>query len=206
MVISVASAAASGVPYIGPLIGMAINGVLYGGLYAFYLKLIRGQKAELADAFDGFRFSFDQLLVASLIVNLLCGLGMAIAALPILFTLVPVMIQIATNPEAAPDILLTAIGVGTAVNLFFCILVALALYLVWIFAFTLILDKKMKFWPAMEASRKAVMNHPGPMIKLLLTGVLLAIGGVLACCIGIFFTMPIFFGAVAYAYEDLFGS
>jgi hypothetical protein len=44
------------------------------------------------------------------------------------------------------------------------------------------------------------------MTGLLLVGILLGLIGVLACCIGIFFTLPIFYGAVAYAYEDLFGS
>jgi len=32
------------------------------------------------------------------------------------------------------------------------------------------------------------------------------LGGALACCIGALVTMPITFGAMMYAYEDLFGT
>jgi hypothetical protein len=206
LVITIAAGAASGFPYIGPVIGMLLNGVLYGGLYFFYLKLIRGQKAELPDAFEGFKTSLGPLILAGLVTNVLIVAAFMIAALPSLFTVVPVLIRYAENPEMAPDILLTALGIGSVLNLVFCILVVLALYLLWIFAFPLIMDRRMDFWPAMEASRKTVMANLGTMTGLLLVGILLGLIGVLACCIGIFFTLPIFYGAVAYAYEDLFGS
>jgi hypothetical protein len=51
-----------------------------------------------------------------------------------------------------------------------------------------------------------VMTNFGGILGLIGIGILLTILGVLACCIGVFFTLPVFFGAIAYAYEDLFGS
>ena len=206
LVVTLASAAASGFPYIGPFIGFALNGVLYGGLYSFYLKLIRGQKAELPDAFDGFRIALWPLVLASIVTSVLMTAAMFIAALPIIFTIVPVAHKYGKDPTMAPDILLAALGTGTVLNLIFCVLVALSLYLFWIFTFPLIIDKRMDFWPAMETSRKAVLSNLRGMVGLLFSGILLIILGVFACCIGVFFTLPIFCGAVAYAYEDLFGN
>ena len=205
LLIVVASSAASGFPYIGPVVGLALNGVLYGGLYAFYLKLIRGQKAELTDAFDGFRIALWPLVLGGVVTGVLITFAVLIAAIPMLFTVIPIAIKFSQNPDLAPDILLTAIGAGTILNIIFCVVIASILYALWIFTLPLIIDKRMEVWTAMESSRKMVMNNFGGITGLLGIGILLTILGVFACCIGVFFTMPVFFGAIAYAYEDLFG-
>jgi uncharacterized membrane protein len=204
LLILVSSSAASGFPYIGPVVGLALNGVLYGGLYSFYLKLIRGEKAELTEAFEGFRVALVPLILAGVVTGLVITIAVLIAAIPMLVTVVPLAIKYAQDPGLAPDILLTAIGAGTIVNLLFCVVIASIFYALWIFTFPLIMDKKMEVWPAMERSRKIVMKNFGAIIGLLGVGILLTILGVLACCIGLFFTTPVFFGAIAYAYEDLF--
>ena len=205
LVVNIASSAASGIPYIGILIGLALNGVLFGGLYWFFLKLIRGQKAELADAFAGFQVAFVPLMLASLVSGILILLVVGVIALPMLITWIPLGIKFSKDPDMDPDIFLPALGAGTILNIVFCALVAMTLYLFWVFAFPLIIDKRMQFWEALETSRKAVMSNFASVFGLFLVGVLLTIAGVLACCIGVFFTLPILFGAIAYAYEDLFG-
>jgi hypothetical protein len=206
LVINIASSAASGIPYIGILIGLALNGVLFGGLYWFFLKLIRGQKAELADAFAGFQMAFVPLMLASLVSGILILVVMGIIALPMLITWIPLLIKFSKDPEMNPDFLLAALGAGTILNIVFCALAAMVLYLFWVFAFPLIIDKRMQFWEALETSRKAVMSNFASVFGLFLVGLLLTIAGILACCIGVFFTLPIFFGSIAYAYEDLFSA
>jgi len=205
LVINIASSAASGIPYIGVLIGLALNGVLFGGLYWFYLKLIRGQKAELADAFAGFQIALVPLMLASIVSGILILIVMGIVLLPILITWIPLLIKFSKDPALNPDVLLAALGAGTILNVLFCAVVAMVLYLLWVFAFPLIIDKRMQFWEAMETSRKAVMSNFGSVFGLFFVGGLLILGGLIACCIGVFFTLPIFFGSIAYAYEDLFG-
>jgi hypothetical protein len=206
LVINIASSAASGIPYIGILIGLALNGVLFGGLYWFFLKLIRGQKAELADAFTGFQVSFVPLMLASLVSGILILVVVGIIALPMLITWIPLLIKFSKDPGMDPHIFLPALEAGTILNAVFCALVAMALYLFWVFAFPLIVDKRMQFWEALETSRKAVMSNFASVFGLFLVGTLLTVAGILACCIGVFFTLPVFFGAIAYAYEDLFGA
>jgi uncharacterized membrane protein len=206
LVINIASSAASGIPYIGILIGLALNGVLFGGLYWFFLKLIRGQKAELSDAFAGFQVVFVPLMLASIVSGILILVVMGIIALPMLMSWVPLLIKFSKDPEMNPDILLPALGAGTILNIVFCVLVGMVLYLFWVFAFPLIIDKRMQFWEALETSRKAVMSNFASVFGLFLVGILLTLAGILACCIGVFFTLPIFFGSIAYAYEDLFSA
>ena len=63
-------------------VGIVITGPLLGGLYYYYLKKIRGQTAELQDAFAGFTLAFVQLLLASLVSGALIALGLALCVIP----------------------------------------------------------------------------------------------------------------------------
>ena len=88
----------------------------------------------------------------------------------------------------------------------FCILPGIYLTVVWIFAIPLVADKKMEFWPAMELSRKVVNDNGWPIFWLLLLNVLVGLLGACACFVGIFVAIPVTIGAIAYAYEDIFGT
>ena len=137
--------------------------VLMGGLFKYYIKLIRGEPASVGDAFSGFG-CFVQLVLLGWVMNLLVWIGML-----------------------------------------FCVIPGYYLAVAWYFALPLVIDRKMNFWEAMELSRKVVNKHWFLVFALTLVAGLLAISGVIACCIGIFVTMPLGFVALMYAYEDIFG-
>ena len=58
----------------------------------------------------------------------------------------------------------------------------------------------------MELSRRVVTVRWWQLFALLLVNFLLMTAGFLACIIGSFITFPITVGAVAYAYENIFGA
>ncbi len=153
---------AQSIPFLGLIVGLLLTGVFYGGLYFFYLKKIRGQPAELGDAFAGFSLAFLPLMLASLVVTLLTTLGLLLLILP---------------------------GIYLAVS--------------YAFVYLLIVDHKLEFWCAMEVSRRVVTAQWWRVFGLMILGGIIAILGVLGLIIGIFITMPILIGAIAYAYEDL---
>jgi hypothetical protein len=66
-------------------VGLVIAGPLLGGLISYYLKLIRGQKAEMTDAFSGFSTAFLQLFLGALVSGLLVVLGVGLCILPGIF-------------------------------------------------------------------------------------------------------------------------
>ncbi|MBX3748878.1 MAG: DUF4339 domain-containing protein [Opitutaceae bacterium] len=73
---------AQSIPFLGLLVSLLLTGVFYGGLYFYYLKKVRGQPAELGDAFAGFSLAFLPLMLASLVVTLLTTLGLLLLILP----------------------------------------------------------------------------------------------------------------------------
>jgi predicted Ser/Thr protein kinase len=107
---------------------------------------------------------------------------------------------------AFPQLFLVGLlSVGLTVLGFLClILPGIYLSVAWMFAFLLVVDQGMKFWPAMELSRKVVTRHFWPFFGFWLVLLLMNLGGALLCGIGLFLTLPITFAATAYAYQDIF--
>jgi hypothetical protein len=63
-------------------VAIIVAGPLMGGLYWFFLKLVRGQQADFEDAFAGFTLAFVQLMLASLVSTVLSGVGFIFCILP----------------------------------------------------------------------------------------------------------------------------
>ncbi len=74
-----------------------------------------------------------------------------------------------------------------------------------VFVFPLIMDRRMDFWPAFEASfEKTKNNWLGWSLFVLVLG-LVYIAGIIACFVGILVTGPLTLIATALAYRDNFG-
>lgn len=97
-------------------------------------------------------------------------------------------------------------GILTMLGFVLCIIPGIFLAVAWCFAVPLVFDKGMDAWEAMELSRKVVTKHWFPVFLLLLVAGLIGLLGVLACGVGVFVAAPVCIGAVAYAYEDIFGA
>ena len=69
-VIMLCQQAAGVIPAVGPIIGLVVSGPLTGGLYIFFLKLIRGERAEFGDAFSGFSNHFGRLCGTYVLMSL----------------------------------------------------------------------------------------------------------------------------------------
>ena len=75
----------------------------------------------------------------------------------------------------------------------------------WWYALPLVADKGMRFWPALELSRRVVNKHWWMNFLLMFVCGLLSFAGVIACCVGVVVTGPTAFAAMTYQYEKLFG-
>lgn len=96
-------------------------------------------------------------------------------------------------------------------GLLMCVLPGVYLAVAWLFAYPLIIERSLDFWPAMELSRKVVHERWWGFFPLGILALLSVIGGILLTILllglGIVFSVPIAitFGALMYAYEDIFG-
>jgi hypothetical protein len=146
------------------MVGSPIYSVLMGGLFKYYLKLIRAESPTIGDAFAGFGPLTGQLLLLGLVNGFLTTLGYLL-----------------------------------------CVIPGLYLSVSWMFALPLVIDRNLAFWDAMELSRKVTAKHFFLMLAFVFVIGLLAISGIIACCVGLLVTVPLASLSLLYAYEDIFG-
>ncbi|MGD0745169.1 MAG: glycerophosphoryl diester phosphodiesterase membrane domain-containing protein [Verrucomicrobiota bacterium] len=191
------------IPIIGPLFSIAnlfIAGPLMGGVFYIFIQAIRGGPAEIGDVFAGFRRAFLQLFLGYLVPALLGGLCLIPVGIVALFSVFPALAQ--HQPLPPPEsVLLTLVPV-----FLICLVPMVYLQISWSFTLPLIVDKQMDFWPAMKTSWKMVNKHWWLVFGLFVLVGLLNVVGVLLCCIGLLFTVPVGFGALMYAYETIFSA
>ena len=179
----------------GNLVSLVIAGPLMGGVFYFLLKNIRRQPTGIGDVFAGFRRAFGQLLLGSMVMIILIYLAM----LPGVALMVwPLLAMAGQQAVAAWPILVALLGV-------ICLMIPLIyLSVSWMFSLPLIIDRQMKFGPAMKASRRMVGKHWWQVFGLVVVCGLINVVGFLFCGVGIFLTLPISLGAILYAYESIF--
>jgi uncharacterized membrane protein/predicted Ser/Thr protein kinase len=87
---------------------------------------------------------------------------------------------------------------------FLClILPGIYLAVAWFFTLPLVIDKRLEFWPAMRISRHVITKHWWKFLGFLLVLLAFNLAGVIACGVGVLFTLPTSFAALMYAYEDI---
>lgn len=96
-------------------------------------------------------------------------------------------------------------GIFIILGLILLIIPGLYLAIAYSFALPIIIDRKLDFWEAMEASRQVVSKKWFSVFALVFILGLINFGGVLLLLVGVLFTGPLTVCAQAAAYEDIFG-
>ena len=185
------------IPVLGALAGLLLNGVFYGGLYYYYLGLMRGEPRTVGDAFAGFSRNPGSLILASLLIAVLTLALLLPFFGPLLLSLIKGAFEAqAGGPPPMPG----PIALG---SMFVGMLIAIYFSIGWMFTWVLIVDKGLGPWTAMEVSRRVVTRYWFRVFFVAFLSALLAMLGVIVVVIGVLFTLPLLFGSILYAYEDL---
>lgn len=86
-----------------------------------------------------------------------------------------------------------------------CLVPGLIVAAMYQFTYLFIVDKKLDFWPAMEASHALVKKDYFGFTLFLFTLILINVAGVLLCFVGLLITVPLTYAAITAAYRDLAG-
>ncbi len=195
-----------GMTAIGVLIGSAVPlGILMGpmmcGLYLSFFKKRRGEPIELGTLFKGFDY-FGPSVVATLL-HVIPILAIVIPAY-IAFYVVFIVSMTVQGDEPSPGAMLGLLGMFTMfwIVMFFVIIV---ISIGFTFVYPLLVDRKMGAMDAIKLSFKAAMANFWRLLLLMILTGLLSIAGVVLCYVGVFLAFPVTYGALAMAYEQVFG-
>jgi hypothetical protein len=186
------------IPFVGALSSLLLNGVFYGGLYYYYLGLMRGEPRTVGDGFAGFSKALGPLVLATLLTTLLTLVVIIPFAIPFVIAFVKGAAA-AQNSGIAP----TMPGATAWIALCCGIVVMVYLSISWAFTFPLVIDRGLGSWTAMNVSLRVVSKQWFRVFAVAFLGGLLSMLGLVALFVGVFLTIPIVFGAILYAYEDL---
>jgi hypothetical protein len=185
------------------LLGGAVPIVLIGpmmcGLYLCLLGRMRGEAIEFGLLFKGFDY-FVPGLVAAAIQTVPVFLIVLVADGFFFSFMFAVMPHDGPRGEGPPPIFF----VGLSVFVLVVMIVSLIIQAIFLFAYPLIVDRKLSGWEATKASYNAVMKNLGGVVGLILLNAGLGIVGVLCCYVGVFLVMPVTFAAQAAAYRQVF--
>ena len=192
------------IPYLSIILALVLTGPLMGGLWVFYVKHVRGQPAVLGDAFSGFGPRFWQLAMTQLVPGLVWLAFMALFG--IMAALVIPGVAAARRAAGSTSAAHFA-GMAVPLGIFLAVFGLVMIYLTtcWLFALPLAGDKGLKFWNALELSRKVVSKHWWMTFWLMFVCWIVAMLGIFGCLIGMLVTAPIAFAAVVAHYEKVFG-
>lgn len=86
-----------------------------------------------------------------------------------------------------------------------CIIPGLILAAMYQFTYLFIVDKKLDFWPAMQASHELVKKDYLGFTLFFIALMLIQAAGALLCLVGLLITVPLYYAATTAAYRDLVG-
>lgn len=196
-----------GICAIGMIIASLVPlGILMGpmmvGIYLTLFKQRRGQPIEFGDLFKGFDY-FGESLVAALL-HMVPIFVVLIPTYIIFYISMFAMIASQGGREPEPGLMLGFFGFWGFIWLIM-IVVMILISVAFTFAYPLIADRRLSGIDAVKLSMKAALANFWGLLGLMLLSSLLSFAGLLLCYVGAFLAMPITFGAIAVAYEQVFG-
>lgn len=198
LLIMVVQFVANVLPIVGMLCSLLLTGVFSGGLYYYYLGKIRGERREIGDIFAGFTKAFVPLMLAGLLLNLITFALMAVFFGPVMLAVFKAMLTAKPHAMQFPELSGVALA-WMAVGVFPLLYLGVA----WVFAYALVIDHGLGPWTALEVSRRVVTRRWFSMFFLMICASILGLLGLIGLGIGVIFTLPLTFGAMMYAYDDL---
>lgn len=185
------------IPILGGIAGLFINGVIYGGLYYFYLGKMRDQPRNVGDAFAGFSNAFVPLMLASLLVA-------AFVLIPIMPFFGSIFFAALTAGHFDSSNVAALAGGSMLLIALITFLVVVYISVCSLFTFALVIDKGLGPWTAFTVSWRAVNRQWFRVFFVMFLGSLLSMIGVIGLFVGVFLTIPLGIGAMLYAYEEMF--
>jgi hypothetical protein len=201
------------IPYIGGCISLAVGifvqPALQAGLFYAVARKIDGAPAQVNDVFEGFRQRYWQSVVA-----VLPPMGISLGVMLLIGTVVAAVFLIggAIGGHMGDEemLVLGIIAGAICIPLVLALIVAMFFFM---FSLLAVWDHPESGWEAVKDSVRVVKGHFLSVVGLILLFILISIGatllGVIACCIGVFFTSPIvavwFSASMIYLYRSWTG-
>ena len=181
------------------------TGIIYGawmaGIFHALLGLTRGERASFNSISKGFSHFSHAFIVALLSGLPFVLVGVGVKLMELRFDQIE---KTYPGDTPVPDEILTEQMIYLVVLVLVFALVHLITGLIFGFAYQLVVERNLSGWQATKLSARATQANFGGVLGLALIEILLGAMGVILCCVGIVFVMPITKAAWTVAYRQVF--
>ncbi|MBV9240903.1 MAG: hypothetical protein JO314_02745 [Acidobacteria bacterium] len=213
LIFIVGSAALSCIPFVGGLgFQIAVAPALTVGIYQALFRQMRNEPVDIGMMFRGFE-KFRVVVIVGLIQSIPTIIWTVLSLVlnvgsTILQSIDPKLgkgysSNLAAGNDAAPVIaggILIVVFIGLIIGLIF----AIAWGITFLFAYPILAEHDVSAIDAIKLSAAAGWGNAGGLIVLFIVQFLLALVGVLALCVGVFFVVPVIYASTAVAYRMVF--
>jgi hypothetical protein len=199
------------IPCLNLLMGGLVNAPLVAGIYYVLLREMRGEPVEFGMMFKGYE-KFVPVMVVGFIQSIP---GVIFTILQWALDLGRLAAQISSGARRGggnfyqqgdgTDIAIAGglLALYIVVGVFFFIF-GIAWYITFAFALPLVIEHNISPIEAIKLSARAGWGNVGGLIVLLILSILMILAGVIALCFGVFFVVPLYYAAYAFAYRQVF--
>jgi len=184
---------------VGMLIGGAVPVILIGpmicGIYLCLFEKIEGRQVQFETLFKGFEYFMPGLIVALLMV---------IPVFVLIVTIYVPMIGMAIAGQKMSESELIPFLIGTFIFEIVVAFIMVCFHTLLMFAFPLIVDRKLSGWESIKVSARAVWGNLSGVVGLFAVGIVVGIVGYLMLCVGIYLVLPLILASNAVAYRKIF--
>lgn len=183
-----------------------LSGVLFCGIYAGLSRKANTGAVEFADLFSGFQ-KFQQCLIVAIILSLIgfvVGLVMLLGGAAIGVGAIGAGMLITADGKFNPA-LLGGVLIIVLVFVVISIIVQLVIATLTLFVYPLIGERNLPGAEALMLSIKSGLSNFVGLLLLVVLSFLMAIGGALACLVGVLFVAPIIYASYFAAFQSVFG-
>jgi hypothetical protein len=189
-----------------------IGGALLGGLWHLFVRVVRGESGGLNDLFAGFKRNLLQLAVGLFVSSLFLSL---VFLLPLIIYAEILTIFLVASGTAfswstvAGQMSMFFTGLFFWVGLIVAGVASLGLYSYvfatrFLYVIPLIVDRRISYFNALKVSSLHVSRQFWSVFGLILLGLIVGFAGALLCGVGMVFTFPLSFAALAVGYTGIF--
>ncbi len=187
------------VVFVGMLVANVVPVIVFGpmmcGIFYVLIRKIDGHPLVFEELFEGIK-----VLLPAFIVGLLFAVPTFILIGVIYAPLIAIMIA---GGRMSTDELMMYLGGSLMIELIIAVAMV-CLHTLLMFAFPLIIDRKVSVMQAVKMSASTVWQNLGGITGLYAVGFVVALAGMMLLCVGIYLVLPVILMATAVTYRRLF--
>ncbi|MFP6615524.1 MAG: DUF975 family protein, partial [Candidatus Hydrogenedentota bacterium] len=196
----------SGIPAVGSIIQVLIQGALTGGLFILMLNMLRNEPAKIGDMFEGFRRAFGPLCVLSVIQSVVSFMLIIPGLILFLVGVVPKLENLGGAPEEEVfSIWISAFMNPLTIGGFLAMIIPSSIFFgLFYWTIPLVADKGFGVIQSISLSFKIAFRNFFRLILFYVVVIIISIIAMIPVGLGLIVAFPLIFLAMANCYEQMF--